>query len=523
MDITLIKKILFSVLLIVALGVGVYANSMKGDFLWDDFHLVKRNEYIKSWTNLPKMFASHIGEGSGRRYHLYRPVQTITYTVDHSVWGLDQFGYHFSNVIFHILAALCVYWLAFILLKDAVAALITGIIFTVHPLFVEAVAYIAGRMDSVSTVFMLLSFIFYIKDVEKGRGYLKVISVAAFILAVLSKEVSIILPAAIYLYHIAFGKEIRRSSFALISGVSMLYLLARFTVLKDLLTHVVDDTTFVQRLPGFFLALSEYAKLIIAPVGLHMEYGEKIFPWNEPGVLIGLIIFSSLIYVSILKRKDDPFFSFAIMWFLVFLMPYSNLYPINAYMAEHWLYVPLVGGFMLFARALRGLMRKERTRVFGISAAAVLVLFYSVLAARQSYYWSEPFTFYNYMIRYVKDSEVMYNNLGVLYGAKGEYGKAIPLFKRSIALRYYYIDPYFNLGKVYNAIGRKEEAIEMYERGLRFTRGTPDPAILATLGGLYAETGKKDMAVKAYKAASAIAPEDKGVAEKLTRLETAAE
>ncbi len=109
------RNLTIALLLIAVLGFAVYANSLGGAFIWDDIAFIKDNAYIKDWSNGVKIFtldfSKRLTSGGGIKYNFYRPLQTLTYMADYSLWRLRVEGYHFTNVLFHTLAALTLFWL----------------------------------------------------------------------------------------------------------------------------------------------------------------------------------------------------------------------------------------------------------------------------------------------------------------------------------------------------------------------------------------------------------------------------
>ena len=91
-----------AVFLIIALGFIIYANSLNGEFIWDDQYLVRDNIYIRDWSYVPEIFTRDIGAGADKPFNYYRPFHIFTYVIDYSIWELNAFGYHLSNIIFHI-------------------------------------------------------------------------------------------------------------------------------------------------------------------------------------------------------------------------------------------------------------------------------------------------------------------------------------------------------------------------------------------------------------------------------------
>ncbi len=157
------RKNVFPIIVIALLGFTVYLNSLGNAFIWDDTQLVCNNAYIRSWGFLPQIFSQHLGAGAGSRYSFYRPLQLITYVWDYSLWGLNPAGYHLTNVLCHIFAALCLYWLVLILFRDTLLSFLTALLFIVHPVLTEAVTYISGRADPLAFIFIMLTFICYLK------------------------------------------------------------------------------------------------------------------------------------------------------------------------------------------------------------------------------------------------------------------------------------------------------------------------------------------------------------------------
>ena len=214
------KFALFSAALIAGVGFLIYANSLGGDFLWDDYHLVKRNAYIRDFSNIPRIFTEHVGGGAKRKYHFYRPLQILSYAFDYAIWKGDVRGYRLTNVFLHILAALCVAWLALTLSGDRPLSLLAGLLFVTHPLHTEAVAYISGRADPLAAIFILLAVILYIKNIDLSRQSYDILTALMYGAALLSRESALALPLLLLVYHFAFGKKIRAGRFLPLLGLA---------------------------------------------------------------------------------------------------------------------------------------------------------------------------------------------------------------------------------------------------------------------------------------------------------------
>jgi len=503
--------IAFSITLIVFLGLTVYSNSLTGEFILDDTYLIEHNPFIQDRSHLTEIFRTDITGGTALQSSFYRPLQALVLMINYSLWELDVRGYHITNVLFHILTALALFWLLRLLFNDGLISLYAAVLFIVCPLHTEAVSYISGGADSLMSMFLLLSFVFYIRHSERRGAVNYIMLVATFILALLARESALILPLLLLLYHWLRGRESDKKyfsspAFISIAAIALLYIILRLTLLRDLLSHGLYSSTVLQRLPGFFVAIAEYMRLLIAPVNLHMEYGNHLFAITHPKAITGIVILSGLLWYVLRKRDSDRIIVFSIAWFLITLLPQSNLYPINAYMAEHWLYLPSVGFFLVVAKYLAYLYRRRASKTFAMAVILVAAGVYGYLTIRQNSYWRDPFTFYNRTLRFAPNNAKMLNNLAHLYYKRGEKKEAIRLFEKAIEANPAFAEAYNNLGIIYYYDFKDaEKAIGLFKKTVDIQ---PDFAgAYNNLGSAYRNIGKIEQALEAYKKAIEIKPD----------------
>jgi tetratricopeptide (TPR) repeat protein len=459
------KRQALSIALIVVLGFAVYANSLKGAFVWDDEALIEDNLYIKDFKYLPDIFTQDLAKASGKQSGFYRPLQGFSYMLDHRFWGFDVRGYHLTNIFLHILVTLSIFFLVFTLFKDNLLALLAAVLFVVHPVHSEVVAYISGRADSLAALFMLLAFIFYLKNIDVNRISLYLLMVVSYILALLSRENSLILPLAVLFYHYAFRKKVYGQGVISLTVLAFIYIALRLTLLKFMTPQAQATTALLQRLPGFFFALSSYPGLLIFPFGLHMEYTNKLFAWAEPCVLLGLLMAVTSLYV-IGKKRENTLLVFSLGWSFIFLVPHSNIYSLTTYMAEHWIYLSSIGFFLVIARAFSRYLRNKRSRLIALSALVALVSCLSILTLRQNTCWQDPLRFYRRTLRYAPESWRVHNNLGKIYRGLGKKDKAAAFYRRALELKPDYPEAHSNLGNIYYEVKDYPKAITAYKKAL---------------------------------------------------------
>ncbi len=491
--------------IIILTGFLIYANSLSGKFIWDDKTLVRDNASIRNWSHAGSIFGENVMAGAARKSQFYRPLQVLTYTVDYSLWKLDTRGYHLTNVILHVLVALALWHLVEALFGDTVLSCITALLFVAHPIHTEAVSYISGRADLLSSLFLLVSLIFYVRYAGLARtGPLLVIALS-FTGALLSKEYSLIMPAVLLLYHVIFRKPVCGKAFSLVAAIALIYVSLRATVLHFPPSYSPPSTTLLERLPGVFVALFTYVKLLLIPVGLHMEYGNRLFSMSQPSAVAGLAVACMLVFLIVRVRKSRGPVLFGASFFIITLLPVSNLIPLNAFMAEHWLYLPSIGFFLIAADIITAAYRRpSRMRTLSVAIGAALVLAYSCLTVHHNRYWQDPAFFYERTLHFAPASPRLYDLLGTEYGNRDRNEDAVALFKKSILLDPNYTDAYGNLGNVYARMGKTSDAAEAFENVIRLAPG--DARAYNNLANMRIQEGKYADAIALYEKAIALNP-----------------
>ncbi len=493
-----------TVLIITLVGIAVYLSSLSGEFIWDDIHFISDNTYLRSPSYLPLIMTGDVAAGSGEVYNYYRPLTTVTYLFDFSFWGLNPAGYHISGILLHILVALAVYYLLRLLFKDPLLAFIAALLYLVHPIQTETVAYISGRPDSLAALFMLACFISYLKQQAAGSIPLIFLSISLYLLALLSRENSVVLPGLLLLYHISFRKKIRLSGF-----LPLVIMAGGYIILRSvLLDKAVIPTTLIERLPGFFFALTGYLRLIILPVNLHQEYGYLLFQPDNLLVLAGILLATLMVTLAVrswVKKRGGILF-FSVFWFFISISPVSGIYPIKAYIAEHWLYLPSIGIFTILASGYLFLLRRGKYRIPIIGLGIAGILFYGILTTKQNRYFHEPLTFYERTLAYTPTSARMHNNLGNIYFTRGREEDAIRSYREAIELEPGYPNPYNNLGNVFYRSGDYDKAVPLFIQAIKLNPGYG--AAYNNLGIIYCRRGDTEEGIRLLKRSAALNPND---------------
>lgn len=505
-----------------------YISSIFNPFIWDDEQFIYKNAHVLTF-NLPGIFTKNTIDGAGEISNYYRPLTTLTFAVDHAVWGLQPFGFHLTNIFLHTASALLVAVILYVLTKRKMMSFWIALIFALHPLQTEAVTYINSRGDSLSAFFGLLSAIFFWLCIYKKKYSfvlynLKISiqtywfgagSIIFYICSIFSKEIGIVTIALLVcvalkkIFEELFSRKKmtvkniftqNKASFILLSllmSIAFGYLFLRGTVLNfdNSFDFYSDDSLYskstIVRLSTFSRVLWTYWSLLLIPYPLHMERSQDIITsifsfWPIVTTATIAVLLCIALYRLLYKKSANTLIG--LVWFFALLLPVSGILPINGILYEHWLYLPLVGFFLFIADVFSFLPPRIMTWL----ALAMCVLF-SILTIRQNYIWGDEIRFYEYTLTQAQ-SQRLYNNLGMSYAGRAKYDKALEAYTKALSFGSDHPSLYHNIANTYVALGKFDQAIYYYEKAL-----TIQPTFFHSylpLISLYVQENKIDMARK---------------------------
>jgi len=379
---------IFHLIFLAVLVAGIYANSLGGDFVFDDKPMILTYDLVKDASNIPKAFISPTSLYGNTNY--YRPIQTVTNITDYFLWGRAAFGFHVTNIFFHMVAVLLLYWLMAVLYGRKTLAFLTAALFAVHPVNTSVVSYIAGRADSILLCFMLLSFIFYIKAVYRASGRICFsFSVFFYVMCLLTKEFALIIPAVYFLFDMYLSgytplgkrglKPLRYLPFIVLV---VLYLVFRFTKMSFFVEGAIEPFPFSQRLVTVPYWVGQYLRMIVLPNDLH--FGR--IPWVawsivDPKVVTSFLAVASITAALFTLRKRLNAAWFGLCWFYIMLLPALNIVtPLFYTLAENWLYIASIGIYAAIASlgmaAYSGISGGERRGLVKYTVVVVSGFYY---------------------------------------------------------------------------------------------------------------------------------------------------
>ena len=518
-------------LILIIITFLTYLPSFGNQFVWDDEQFIYANEYVKNFQ-VGKFFTENTVAGAGVVSNYYRPLTTLSLSLDYQLWGSNPLGFHVTNTLLHIFAGCILFYILLSLgLPQLAATGITGI-FLLHPIQTEAVVYINSRGDSLSAVFSLLSCLFLVLLIQK-RTFTVTTGSTAFKLnhrlwiplvpitylgAILSKEIGIatggvlaLLPLIVLSPTLVLQQLKKRTSLfsqtvttiVTAAAVGGIYLFLRATTLnfQSSFNFYQDGSAYsesvVVRLLSFTKILFTYWQLLLYPYPLYMERSSDVLTtWQTPWLwsMLGVLVVVGFLCWYEYTRKSTLYITLGTAWFFIFLLPTSGIVAINGMLYEHWLYLPMNGFFL----TLFGVMRLLPTRIkkfFIATQLLILSLFFvclALLTIRQNYNWSTPILLYTHVLKFT-DSARLHNNLGMALAEDGQYLAAVKEYKEALAFGIEYPQIYHNLGNVLISLGNRDEAIQSYERAISVS-----PRFIQSyqkLLELYNQEGEKEEAI----------------------------
>jgi len=484
------RRILIICVVLTLVTFAVYWQVNRFDFINvdDDFYITK-NHYVRSGITpegIRWAFASTDAQ-------FWFPLTWLSWMLDYQLYGLNAGGYHLTNVILHMLSALLLFALLHRMTGAVWQSAFVTAFFTLHPLRVESVAFIAQRKDVLSAFFWMLTLYLYILYTEKPvlRRYLMVL--LSFICGLMSKPMIVTLPVVMILldywplsrFHI--GIESKKDSFWLwqFREKIVFLILSAFFSVCTLHTQYKPFGTSLRQLQQYIFPLN--LRISNALVSFAAYLGKTFWPdgltafnvfpdkpafWQLSGAV--LLIISISIAVTVM-RKHRPYLMMGWLWYLITLLPVIGIIPVMNVgarsMADRYTYLPSIGIGIMLAWGLPRLLPREKMRKKVLFPAGIFILFVlAVLTWKQCGYWGNSIDLINHTLQTTKDNYLAYVIRGNAYYDLGQYPQALQDYNTAIHLKPDFVEAYNNRGFTYDKLGWYHQAIADYNEAIRLRK-----------------------------------------------------
>jgi Flp pilus assembly protein TadD len=431
---------------------------------WDD-NIYVNSPYVSnlSLTGIVKIFSVYFAGN-------YHPFTLLSLGIDHLIGGNNPFMFHFTNLVLHLLNTLLVFLLVRRLTKNDLLAIFTFILFGVHTLHVESVAWVSERKDVLYSFFFLLSLTIYTSFASGRKGLYYGLSLLCFLLSLLAKGQAVIL--VVLLPFIDYVKGRKWFSASVLSEkipfflLSMIFSWVAFRAQESGHTLHFEYFSLPQRFAFASFGTAQYLIKSIIPFNLSAfyPYSPKLANGSIPAFYWLYLIFLPVFFTGFyFLFKRSKIYAFGLSLFFLSLLPLLQLIPVgSAIMADRYFYIPSVGLLLCFAF---GLMEIKNTRI-RYSIFILFILIFSIQSFSRCRIWKDSITLWDDVINKYPDLKDAFCNRGSAYGELGQWDKAVVDYSRMIEIDPKDRDGYYSRGVAYANLGQWEKAIANYSRAI---------------------------------------------------------
>lgn len=531
------KRLWLYGLVVFLFALGLYGNTYRNKYAVDDHLVTYPNQQIaKGAKAIPEILSTRYAKEEQLTYG-YRPLVKITYALEYELWGGFKPGRsHILNALLYALTGLLLFRLLRKFFKGhaILFPFLITLLFIAHPVHTEVVASLKNRDELLGFLFNIATLLLIFRFVDTRKWRFIILSGLMFIFVLLSKPtaaiVFIIYPLALYFFTDVKIRPLIYTALAFLGVVLLFLVFTRFILPENIRpVQFYENPLFFEKDPWIrigtgFSILWFYLRLLLWPHPLRFYYGYDMIPTvnlADAGVILSILIHVALFVYAIYKLKEKHILSFAILYYLLMMAMYSNfVLPSPGIVAERYVYVSSLALSIAMVYFIFRLFRLKpqttqlsRGALWGIGIITLVILIpYSVHTFNRNKVWRNHMTLYEHDLPYLERSvkanmlyaslltsevvetldmeqqarwiglikkhyeqalEIYHDNYEVLnnYGAFyaytiGELENAVPYLKRATALKPDKPEAFFNLGYTYKMLGDTAQALKNYRTAL---------------------------------------------------------
>ncbi len=506
-----------AVLLLIAATLAVYAPVWEYGFvdLDDDLYVLDnlRVQSGLSWTNIGwALTALEAG--------FWHPLTWISHMADCQLFGLQPAGHHVTSLVIHVANAVLLFWVLQLMTSARWPSVLVAALFSLHPLNVESVAWIAERKNVLSTFFGLLAIWAYVKYVEKPDWRRYLLLTALFVLGLMSKPMLVTLPCVLLLLDYwplnrfaadpgNFFSKLRELALekapllllSLAAGPLAILAESRAGALPAL-----EAFPLSVRFSNALVAYTSYLSKMFWPTDLAPFYphpGASLEIWR---IVLSVVLLVAVSAVVVHRARSFPYLVVGWLWYLGTLFPVSGLIQVGGHaMADRYAYLPLIGVFILLVWGWWGWLGDfPVARKLGGGALLCLFAGMAMTTRTQVSHWQSSVTLFEHVIRSTENNHLAYNNLGIALLERGRMEEAAAQFAEALKIKPGSSTALFNLGLTMKRRGETEEAERYFSKALE-----ENPKLAGAhvnLGTILEEQGSSEEAFRHFRQAVELNP-----------------
>lgn len=504
------RFVIYSHILIVFFAIIVYSNSFDCSFHYDDLRVIVVNKALHTFYD-----ANSVWEWDKGRF-----LTGLTFAANYYYSGVNVFYYHAVNLLIHVLCAISIFWLIINIFKTPALkdkgeisrnsnfiALLTALIFTVHPIQTQAVTYIVQRYEIMASLFYILTVLFYIKARLSKNSFVYLfypISLISMVLSNFCKEISLSIPLMIiaveFLFFSLSLKETLKNWKILLPFIVMGFLPLLLIGKLDVLEIKSEEqlSPYIYFLTSCKVIIT-YIRLLFLPINQNVDYDYSASKGLFEAMTLVSILFSTLLLaVSIRLLKINRLYTFCIWWYYIVLSVTTSFLPIADVINEHRLYLAVLAFGLSIVISSFYIFKKFKGKVWLI-IPIILIIIFSFTAYKRNFVWKSELTLWEDALKKSPNKARVLNNIGLQYALVGRFKEAHDLFKKSIQIKSTYVISLNNMGTCLSSMGEYDQAITYFERAIEAESFNTE--YHNNMGLAYMNKGELDKAMECFKRA----------------------
>ncbi|MDD3875020.1 MAG: tetratricopeptide repeat protein [Bacteroidales bacterium] len=489
------------IIIILVLASFIYLKSLNGEFLnWDDNDVVVYNDAVKN-LNFEKIifFFTNIYSND------YRPITFISYGLIYSVWGLNPVPFHFFCVLFHLINIVLVFLLVKKISHSKTVPVLTALIFAVHPMLVESVAWISALNDVLYAFFLLSALLFYIQYINSNQNlkYL-LFCFLLFSLSAFTKPLGIVIPFLLFLFDYflkrKFSPKVFYEKIPFIS-LSLVFILITFVSRESEVITALKSFSLFDRFFFVFYSLSFYLTKFLFPFALSSLHD---FPVKENNVLplvyyLSPLLIAALFFLFYKMKKHRTLLVFGFLFFLINIGLVVQIIPFGKFIvAERYTYVPYIGLSFIASSFFCIILQKINKTYYTPMQllGALFLLFFIISSFNRVKVWNNSFALWEDVLKKNPMVAIAHNQIGLLHYFDGDYKNAIAHFDTAISYDNEFYVAFNNRGSIHLNLNENDKALEDFNSAISINPEYSDAYY--NIGYINGEEGKTEIAIEYY-------------------------
>ncbi|TAK63730.1 MAG: tetratricopeptide repeat protein [Bacteroidetes bacterium] len=517
------QLLLIIALLCVAVTIAYYPVFDSTFINFDDPGYVSQNAHVQKGISIEtiKWAFTTIAEAN------WHPLTWLSFAFDFSVAGLNPAYFHASSLFIHLLSSILLFLVLERMTQQQWQSAFVAVVFALHPMHVESVAWISERKDVLAALFWMLTMGAYVLYCRSSNVRYYYLALVLFALGLLAKPMLVTLPFVLLLldywplnrvsiFDAQAAREKKHKGISLKQSLREKIPFFTLTLASSIVTYVVQQRgktmefaqalTFQERIANAIVSYLSYLRITLLPVDLAIFYPYRENTFSVVQIGIAVVVLALISVIVWRQKKERPYLLVGWLWFLGTLVPVIGIVQVGMQgLADRYMYLPMIGLSVMVAWGFSSALPSGKQYLTMLSGAFVVLTLLMVVGTQiQASRWKSSRTLFEHTIHVTSDNYLAHHCLGADLADSGKTTEAIAHFREVLRLKPEYAPTHNNLGVALATLGKFDEAETHWKRATELAPEFADA--FSNLARLYALQGKPDEAIRVFNNALQLDP-----------------